>query len=167
MDELGTAGEGFAAVFGYDGHGWVKAANLLRLAGDKERSVEWLERALLLFAESSSRRFDWINQGMQIEGLFLLGRDADAREVCDRIMAETRSRGVKLRLPIVADLADARRMGDAQVCAAVIDWFDRKIKGERVSPVGITGFGLHDWLELALITYSQITGQTSPRLKEI
>ncbi len=149
--------------------GWVRAANLLRLAGDEDKAREWLERAEEVFADEAKSHIpvDWTSHAHQIEGRFLLGRDAEARETCEWIKQLRRSKGARLRAPVVADLADARRTRDAEACQAVIDWFDHAIRRYRAHPTDDSGIGLHDWLELALITHSEITGTRSPRLREI
>ncbi len=169
VEELTYQAEQTARVLGHKGGGWVRAANLLRLAGDEDKAREWLEHAEEVFAAAAKSHIpvDWDTHGHQIEGRFLLGRDAEAGETCEWIKQLRRSKGARLRAPIVADLADARRTRDAEACQAVIDWFDHAIRRYRTHPTDDSAIGLHDWLELALITHSEITGTRSPRLREI
>lgn len=145
-------------------------ANMLRLAGEQDRSVELFER---MYRGIHEHGRDKIPQGdaYLVEACFFLGRDQEAIDTSAALQGKRprAAAGKGLRHPVIADLAAARLAGDPAQCKPVIDDFDAGIKRERktTSPFSAGHPTLYDWLEIALILQSELSGEVSPRLREI
>ncbi|MDP9417815.1 MAG: hypothetical protein M3P48_08305 [Actinomycetota bacterium] len=137
----------------------LTAANLFRLAGEQARAEELL-RAMRdgLAADPTARDL--------VEVHVLLGEDRQALDLDQRTPSAGR-RGPGLRGAAIVELASARLARDAERCDGVIDWLDSAIRKERETPSGTGHVNLHDWLEVALVIQSELSGSISPRLRLI
>jgi len=108
-----------------------------------------------------------VGTGILVDVCFLMGLDEEAMEVNTALTAAD-SRGMRgLRHPVVADLSQARMERDATQAQAVVDYFDAAIARDRESFSDIAPITFHDWLEIALVAHSQLSGEPSPRLREV
>jgi hypothetical protein len=144
-------------------------ANLLRLAGEDARATAVFERMYTGIHGLGEQRTS-LDDAHLVEACFFLGLDEEVIATASALQG-TRPRsqrpGSGLRHVIVGDLAAARRGQDLAGCGPVIDWFDAAIKRERSTPFDTGHVSLHDWLEVALVLQADLTGQPSPRLREI
>jgi hypothetical protein len=148
----------------------MEPANILRLAGDDARATELFARMYRGIHEYGPEG-DPQDKIYLVEACFFLGRDEEAIDTSAALQGKRprAAAGKGLRHPVVADLAAARLAADPAKCQPVIDHFDAGIKRERrtTSPFFAGVPTLYDWLEIALILQSELSGQPSPRLREI
>ena len=92
-------------------------------------------------------------------------------EACRQAWAELTAadpRGVPgLRHGAVARLAEARAAQDVQACEEVVAALDKGVAQEPDSFYGTGGMNYYDWLEIALVTRVEVSGEPSPRLFEL
>jgi hypothetical protein len=144
-------------------------ANLLRLAGEHERA----EELFLRMHDGIRQGGGAVPQGLEhlVEVCYFLGRDQEAIDTSAALQGQRRraAAGTGLRHPAVADLAAARLAADPARCTPVIDVFDAGIERERrtSSPFSAGLPTFYDWLEVALVLQSELSGERSPRLREI
>ncbi len=150
-------------------NGRLEIGYLFRLADDP-RADEVLQGVYDdLTALARERGHSAVDTGILVDVCFLLGRDREAQEVYDAL-ERADPKGMKgTRHKAVAQLAAARLTGDVAVAVAdeAIAWFDRIIAKEKPSVADYGAPLLHDWLEMALILHSELTGEVSPRLREV
>lgn len=168
--DLAEAARRHEGVFGY-AHAWqiLHRANLYRLAGrDAECRRELLTARRLLESVASDRGHDPERTGdLPVVCLFLGDDEAAERIFEEQVAAKKKFGNPQFRYGAVARLARARRLRDAQACRDALEWFEASLKRGRPlysESGGITGY---DWIELGLTIESEITGDVSPRLREI
>ncbi len=134
-------------------------ANLYQLAGDDERSRELLERLRADLVEEPA-------SGMLVETCFLLGDDEGTQQALADMARDGRG-PVGLRHLDVARLAAGRAMGDVALLDEAVGSFDERARRDRAGFSGTGAMNWHDWLEIALVTRVQVTGEPSGRLVEL
>ncbi len=148
-------------------YGRLEIGYLFRLAGDPR--VDQVLQNLYddLTALARDRGHSALKTGLLVEVCFLLGRDQEAQVVYDALERADPKGMKRTRYRAVAQLAAARLNSDVPAAEEAITWFDKTIAREATS-VATTGAPLlHDWLEMALILRSGLTGEVSPRLREV
>jgi len=145
----------------------LPAANLFRLAGDQTRAQEVYTIAYDALAQRFAERGpNSVDTPTLMTAAFVLGFDQEVLEARQALSKPNRRPAPTLWYPYVAELARARQSGDPALCDEPIARFDKDIK--RGSPTDTAGgIDAYDWLELALITQSQLAGTISPRLMDI
>ncbi len=168
--DLAEAARRHEGVFGY-AHAWqiLNRANLYRLAGrDAECRRGLLTARRLLEGVISDRGHDPEWTGHLPAVCLFLGDDEAAERIFEEQVAANQAFGKpQFRYGAVARLAKARRLQDAQACRDARGWFEASMKGEPALYSESGGITTHDWIELALTVESEITGEVSPRLREI
>lgn len=104
--------------------------------------------------------------GGLIDACFLLGDDEQVQAAFAQLKG-LMGRSCGGRYPLVAQLAAARVARDVAACEEVVAEFDRLVALEPDSFRGTGGMNSYDWLEVALVTRSEIAGEVSPRLFEL
>ena len=161
LDDLRTAAETYLRLM--RAPSLQTPANLYRLAGDP-RGVALLEQLRdELRAEPVTSS---TGTGMLVDTCFLLGDDAGAQEALAAM--ERDRRGLAgLRHRDVARLAAGRATGDVALVDEALVFFERMAHRDRKSFAGTGGMNAHDWLEIALVTRVQVSGEPSDRLFEL
>ena len=150
LDDLRTAADTHLRVFAPD-PSLLTAANLYRLAGD-DRCQALLERLRAQPVDADLAR------GVLTDACFLLGDDAGVHEALAAMEPGPRHRAV-------AKLAAGRARRDLRLLDEAVSAFDRAARAERSPATG--AMNAHDWLEIALVTRVQVSGEPSDRLVEL
>lgn len=164
--DLQRAGDRYLEVFAANPD-LLTAANLYRLAGSGKAYPVLRRLQSALRDRVAEEGPDSGRTGVLVDVCFLLGED----EACAQAWAELSAadpRGVRgLRHEAVARLAEARAAQDVEACDEVVAVFDKGVTKEPDSFYGTGGMNYHDWLEIALVTRAEVSGEPSPRLFEL
>jgi hypothetical protein len=135
-------------------------ANLYRLAGDPRA------HDLLVRLRDELVADDPTSRALLVDACFLLGDDDGAMAAAAALerpgvaQPGARSRDVGL-------LAAGRARGDVALLDAAVAALDRTARRHPGELAGTGGTTWHDWLELALVTRVQVSGEPSDRLREL
>ncbi len=132
-------------------------ANLYRLAGDARAQalLERLREEVVADLDSST------GTGTLVDTCFLLGDDEGALQSAPRVAAGPAGQ----RHRDVALLAAGRARGDVGLLDEAVASLTRVATSRPFAAGG--GMDAHDWLEIALVTRVQVSGEPSARLVEL
>ncbi|PPK94230.1 hypothetical protein CLV92_108132 [Kineococcus xinjiangensis] len=162
LDLLHRSAETYVRTMrGRSAHTLLTAANLFRLAGEEDRARELLLEVYRILRDDPEDAEDIL------VGVFLLlGRDDQAVAMGELAAADGEAHE-DLVYPELAALARARASGNVAACEDVVGRLDRALASAAEGPGSTGGVNLHDWLELALVIHSELSGTISPRLHEM
>ncbi len=165
--DLQAAGRRYLEVFGNSNPDLLVAANLYRLAADAQAEPLLHRLRDDLTASVAERGPDGVRNGALVYVHFLLGADQQCQQAWQSLAAADPRSSRGTGYGPVARLAEARATKNLVASAEAIDAFEKGAAKERGSATDPSGPNWYDWLEVALVVQYELSGELSPRLREI